>query len=81
MADTDAYSAYAPTYAYRFDHTPVILPALGLGAVHGSEIVHIFHSYDSHLGRRLNPLGRWLTPAGSADAKDLAGLRPRGRIR
>jgi len=62
-AFTDAYSAHAPTYAYRFDHTPATLRALGLGAVHGSEIVHVLHSYDSHLGRRLHPLGRWLTPA------------------
>jgi para-nitrobenzyl esterase len=62
-AFTDAYSAHAPTYAYRFDHTPATLRALGLGAVHGSEIVHVLHSYDSQLGRRLHPLGRWLTPA------------------
>jgi para-nitrobenzyl esterase len=62
-AFTDAYSAHAPTYAYRFDHTPATLRAVGLGAVHGSEIVHILHSYDSQLGRRLHPLGRWLTPA------------------
>jgi para-nitrobenzyl esterase len=62
-AFTDGYSLHAPTYAYRFDHTSATLRALGLGAVHGSEIVHILHSYDSHLGRRLHPLGRWLTPA------------------
>jgi len=62
-AFTDAYSAHAPTYAYRFDHTPAMLRAVGLGAVHGSEIVHVLHSYDSHLGRRLHPLGKWLTPA------------------
>jgi len=62
-AFTDAYSAHAPTYAYRFDHTPATLRALGLGAVHGSEVVHILHSYGSRLGRRLHPLGRWLTPA------------------
>jgi para-nitrobenzyl esterase len=62
-AFTDAYSAHAPTYAYRFDHAPATLRALGVGAVHGSEIVHILHSYDSQLGRRLHPLGRWLKPA------------------
>jgi para-nitrobenzyl esterase len=62
-AFTDAYSAHALTYAYRFDHAPATLRALGVGAVHGSEIVHILHSYDSQLGRRLHPLGRWLTPA------------------
>jgi para-nitrobenzyl esterase len=59
----DAYSAHAPTYAYRFDHTPWLLRAAGLGAVHGSEIVHIQHSYGSRMGRRLHPLGSWLRPA------------------
>jgi para-nitrobenzyl esterase len=62
-AFADAYSAHAPTYAYRFDHAPWTLRALGLGATHGSEIVHIQHSYDSALGRRMHPLGRWLPPA------------------
>ncbi|HTC69748.1 MAG TPA: hypothetical protein VK662_09285, partial [Acidothermaceae bacterium] len=42
---------------------PATLRAVGLGAVHGSEIVHVLHSYDAHLGRRLHPLGKWLTPA------------------
>jgi para-nitrobenzyl esterase len=62
-AFADAYSAYAPTYVYRFDHASWTLRATGLGAVHGSEIVHVLHSYDSHLGRRLHPLGVWLKPA------------------
>jgi para-nitrobenzyl esterase len=62
-AFADAYSAVAPTYAYRFDHTPATLRVTGIGAVHGSEIVHIMHTYGSHLGRRLHPLGSWLTPA------------------
>ena len=62
-AFADAYSASAPTYVYRFDHTPTTLRVTGLGAVHGSEIVHILHTYGSHLGRRLHPLGVWRTPA------------------
>jgi para-nitrobenzyl esterase len=62
-AFADAYSAHAPTYVYRFDHASWTLRATGLGAVHGSEIVHVLHSYDSHLGRRLHPLGAWRTPA------------------
>lgn len=62
-AFADAYSAHAPTYVYRFDHTPWVLRALGLGAVHGSEIVHIQHNYASQLGRRLHPFGSWLHPA------------------
>ncbi len=62
-AFADAYSAHAPTYMYRFDHMPATLRLTGLGAVHGSEIVHILHTYGSHLGRRLHPLGKWWTPA------------------
>lgn len=62
-AFADAYSAHAPTYVYRFDHATVTLRVLGLGATHGSEIVHVQHSYDSYLGRRLHPLGRRRRPA------------------
>jgi para-nitrobenzyl esterase len=62
-AFTDAYSAQAPTYVYRFDHTTATLRALGLGATHGSEIVHIQHSYASYLGRKLHPLGRRMLPS------------------
>lgn len=62
-AFADAYSDLAPTFVYRFDHTPATLRVTGLGAVHGSEIVHILHTYGSHLGRRLHPTGRWRTPA------------------
>ncbi len=61
-AFNDAYSAHAPTYAYRFDHTTFTLRALGLGATHGSEIVHVQHSYSSYLGRKLHPLGRRVQP-------------------
>lgn len=62
-AFSDAYSAHAPTRVYRFDHTTWTLRALGLGATHGSEIVHIQHSYGSYLGRKLHPLGRRVQPA------------------
>lgn len=62
-AFADAYSEHAPTYAYRFDHTTWTLKALGLGATHGSEIVHIQHSYSSYLGRKLHPLGRQVQPS------------------
>jgi para-nitrobenzyl esterase len=62
-AFTDAYSAGAPTYVYRFDHATWILRALGLGATHGSEIVHVQHSYGSYLGRRIHPLARQVQPA------------------
>lgn len=62
-AFADAYSAQTPSYVYRFDHTTWTLRALGLGATHGSEIVHIQHSYGSYLGRKLHPLGRRVQPA------------------
>jgi para-nitrobenzyl esterase len=62
-AFTDAYSALAPTHAYRFDHAGLSLRALRLGATHGSEIVHIHHTYGSYLGRLLHPLGRRVRPA------------------
>ena len=62
-AFADAYSAYAPTRMYRFDHFGVSLRMLGLGATHGSEIVHIQHSYASFIGRKLHPLGRRFQPA------------------
>jgi para-nitrobenzyl esterase len=62
-AFADAYSANAPTRCYRFDHVGLSLRALGLGATHGSEIVHVHHSYGSFLGRKLHPLGRRVRPS------------------
>lgn len=59
-AFADAYSAHAPTHMYHFGFS---LRVLGLGATHGSEIVHIQHSYGSFLGRKMHPLGRRLAPS------------------
>lgn len=61
-AFADAYSAQAPTRMYRFDHFGWSLRMLGLGATHGSEIVHVHHSYASFVGRKLHPLGRRIQP-------------------
>jgi para-nitrobenzyl esterase len=61
-AFADAYSALAPTHMYRFDHVGWSLRVLGLGATHGSEIVHVQHSYASFIGRKLHPFGRRLQP-------------------
>lgn len=61
-AFADAYSVHAPTRMYRFDHFGLSLRMLGLGATHGSEIVHIQHSYASFIGRKLHPLGRRIQP-------------------
>ena len=52
-----------PPTCYRFDHATWTLRALGLGATHGSEIVHIHHSYGSYLGRKLHPFGRRVQPS------------------
>lgn len=62
-AFADAYSAGAATYVYRFDHAAWSLRLLGLGATHGSEIVHVQHSYGSYLGRKMHPLGRHVQPS------------------
>ncbi len=62
-AFADAFSPFAPTHMYRFDHFGFSLRTLGLGATHGSEIVHIQHSYGSFLGRKMHPLGRRLAPS------------------
>ena len=57
-AFADAYSAHAPTYVYRFDHAPLTLRALGLGAAHGSEIVHILHTLRLASGPAAAPAGQ-----------------------
>jgi para-nitrobenzyl esterase len=62
-AFADAYSEHAATYVYRFDHAAWSLRLLGLGATHGSEIVHVQHSYGSYLGRKVHPLGRRVQPS------------------
>jgi para-nitrobenzyl esterase len=62
-AFADAYASRAPTYVYRFDHAAWSLRLLGLGATHGSEIVHVQHSYGSYLGRKVHPLGRRVQPS------------------
>src|SRR5262249_27368984 len=46
-----------------FDHVGLSLRALGLGATHGSEIVHVHHSYGSYLGRMIHPMGRRRQPS------------------
>ncbi|HUO37521.1 MAG TPA: carboxylesterase family protein, partial [Mycobacterium sp.] len=62
-AFADAYSSHAPTHCYRFDHVGLSLRALGLGATHGSEIIHVHHSYGSYLGRLIHPLGHRVQPS------------------
>ena len=80
-AFADAYSAHAPTHMYRFDHFGWSLRMLGLGATHGSEIVHIQHSYGSFLGRKMHPLGRRLRlrSAGECSGRGWTSPRRAGR--
>jgi para-nitrobenzyl esterase len=37
-----AHSRVAPTRMYRFDHAPLLLKLLGIGATHGAEIAYVF---------------------------------------
>jgi para-nitrobenzyl esterase len=67
-AFADAYSAIAPTYAYRFDHVGVVLRALGLGATHGSEIHPLGRRVHPAVGRRMQRA--WLDFAAAAPSED-----------
>ncbi len=74
-AFADAYCAHAPTPMYRFDHFGFSLRMLGLSATHGSEIVHVQHSYASYLGRKTAPAGSPAAALGrQAHAARVAGL-------
>jgi para-nitrobenzyl esterase len=50
----DAYSQHAPTFTYLFDYVAPLSCLLRMGATHGSEIVHVFHTYSSRAGRLLS---------------------------
>ncbi len=64
---------------YRFDHFGWSLRVLGLGATHGSEIVHIQHSYGSFLGPQAASARAAAAAVGrQAHAARLAGLRRQG---
>ncbi|AOW94253.1 carboxylesterase [Rhodococcus sp. WMMA185] len=56
---TQAHSAYAPTYSYRFDFAPRSMKWLGLDATHGFELFAVFDIADTLFGRGLTfPGGR-----------------------
>ena len=77
-AFADAYSAHAPTHVYRFDHFGFSLRMLGLGATHGSEIVHIQHSYGSFLGPQDAPVGpAACSPRSASGCSGLGSTSPR----
>src|SRR5262249_22007034 len=78
-AFADAYSANAPTHVYRFDHFGWSLRLLGLGATHGSEIVHIQHNYACLSAATLPPRGGGLPPpAGSRARRSGLALAAKG---
>lgn len=47
----EEYSKHAPVWFYRFDYKPPMARLLGFDATHGSEIVHVFHTYNTLAGR------------------------------
>ncbi|WP_395311734.1 carboxylesterase/lipase family protein [Mycobacterium sp. AMU20-3851] len=52
-----AHSAYAPTYAYRYDYAPRILDMSGMGATHATELLAVFGIYRTRLGGLLTAAG------------------------
>ena len=77
-AFADAYSAHAPTLCLPVRSRVVDAAGVGLGAVHGSEIVHIQHNYDSSSGPTAAPVGQLADARGGPpDATDLVGIRHR----
>lgn len=53
----DAHSRYAPTFVYRYDYAPRTLRWLRLGATHGTDLLPIFGTYETKLGRLLTIAG------------------------
>ncbi|HEY9162675.1 MAG TPA: carboxylesterase/lipase family protein [Desulfomonilia bacterium] len=47
----EEYGKHAPVWFYRFDYKPPMTRLLGFNATHGSEIVHVFHTYNTLAGR------------------------------
>ncbi len=47
----EEYAVHAPVWFYRFDYKPPMARLLGFNATHGSEIVHVFHTYNTMVGR------------------------------
>ncbi|GGK32440.1 carboxylesterase/lipase family protein [Nocardia camponoti] len=53
----DAHSAYAPTYAYRFDYASRALRLAGLGATHALDLLPVFGWVDGLVGRAITSAG------------------------
>jgi para-nitrobenzyl esterase len=46
----EVYLKHAPVWMYRYDYVPPLPCMLRMGSTHGSEIVHVFHTYDTMPG-------------------------------
>ena len=49
----EAHSRHAPTYMYRYDYAPRTLEWTGLGATHAMELLAVFDTYRTKLGKVL----------------------------
>ena len=47
-----AHSAFAPTWMYRFDQAPPLMKALGLGAMHATELPYVFGTLPTKVGKK-----------------------------
>jgi para-nitrobenzyl esterase len=83
----DAYSQTAPTWMYRFDYVAPVLRATRSGATHGSEIIHVMHTYSTRIGKLLSagapkrvtvPMGERMQSAWVSMARDGSPGRPGG---
>ncbi|MGE7602110.1 carboxylesterase/lipase family protein [Peribacillus sp. NPDC097675] len=53
----EAYSRQDKTWMYRFDYQTPALKASKLGATHGMDILYVFQTFDSALGKRMTAFG------------------------
>ncbi len=53
----EGHAAIAPTFMYRFDLTPRLLRAIGMGATHTVELVPVFGEVESRAARALTAIG------------------------
>jgi para-nitrobenzyl esterase len=49
----EAHGRHAPTFVYRYDYAPRTLRWSGLGATHTTELLAVFNTYRTRLGRLL----------------------------
>ncbi|MFD3592470.1 carboxylesterase/lipase family protein [Nocardia sp. NPDC058640] len=57
LAVLEGHSAYAPTFAYRYDYAPRALHLAGFGATHALDLVPVFGWVDGPVGRAMTAAG------------------------